>query len=253
MHIVCLVHATRYCKEQPPDSIARNKHRGASADVALFESCHQQRSVYGVHNLFCNISVGALWVPGLHLILASGGVGLPVGLALLSKYTALFVFLVTLLILLLRLWLRAEQRRRELVMLAVFVATVLATCGWFYYRNTVMFHKPFVANWDEKSGFHFDQPQGYRTLGFYLKFGSVFANAPERSRWSSFWDGYYGSMWTDPHLVMVDYRDKAADTQGSIILCLALLPSVAMVLGFLTSMKRVLLHRLFEPDLHWWP
>jgi len=174
--------------------------------------------------------------------------GLPVGLALLSKYTALFVFLVTLLILLLRLWLRAEQRRRELVMLAVFVATVLATCGWFYYRNTVMFHKPFVANWDEKSGFHFDQPQGYRTLGFYLKFGSVFANAPERSRWSSFWDGYYGSMWTDPHLVMVDYRDKAADTQGSIILCLALLPSVAMVLGFLTSMKRVLLHRLFEPD-----
>jgi 4-amino-4-deoxy-L-arabinose transferase-like glycosyltransferase len=174
--------------------------------------------------------------------------GAVVGLALLSKYTALLVFLVAVAILLVRPWIRAEQRRRELAILVVFIATVLATCGWFYYRNAVMFHKPFVANWDEESGFHFEQPPGYRTLGFYLRFGSIFAHAPERSRWSSFWDGYYGSMWMDPHFNMIDYRDDTANSLGSIVLCLALLPSVAMAVGFVNSLKRILLNRLFEPD-----
>jgi hypothetical protein len=121
-------------------------------------------------------------------------------------------------------------------------------CSWFYARNAVLFHNPFVANWDDVSGFHVEQPQGYRTPGFYLKFGSVFTHAPERSRWYSFWDGYYGSMWMDPHLNMIDCRDGHTSSYGTIIFGLALLPSAAILVGWIRLLRDICASRLFKPD-----
>jgi hypothetical protein len=175
--------------------------------------------------------------------------GVVFGLAMLSKYTAFMFFLVATGILLLRIWIRAGHRRREAAILLIFTTVVFAVCGWFYIRNTLLFHNPFVGNWDEQSGYHVEQAPGYRTLGFYSKFGSVLTHAPERSRWSSFWDAYYGSMWMDTHFSMIDYRDIKASSYGSVILGLALLPSAAMLLGWFRSLKRILACRIFQPEL----
>lgn len=172
--------------------------------------------------------------------------GVVVGLALLSKYTALLIFLVAIGVLLIRLKKGLMPRRREIAILVVFVVAVIACCGWFYVRNIVLFQNPFIGNWDVESGFYYEQPPGYRTLGFYTRFGSVFTHAPERSRWSSFWDAYYGSMWMDSHFNMLDHRDESASSHGSVILCLALLPSVALLAGLGICLKRLMTGRMFE-------
>jgi hypothetical protein len=174
--------------------------------------------------------------------------GIVFGLALLSKYTAFLLFLVAVAILLVRIWIRAGQRRREMAVLLIFCSAVFAVSGWFYARNAILFKKPFVANWDRESGFNLEQPPGYRTLGFYARFGSVLTHTPERSRWLSFWDGYYGSMWMDTHFNMIDYRDQKANSYGTVLLGLALLPSAAILLGFAHSLKRVFWERRFEAD-----
>jgi 4-amino-4-deoxy-L-arabinose transferase-like glycosyltransferase len=175
--------------------------------------------------------------------------GLMFGLAMLSKYTAFLFFLIAVGIFLLRLWIRPDRLKREMAILLIFVTVACSVCGWFYVRNIILFHNPFVTNGDEQSGFHFEQPQGYRTLGFYFRFGAALTRAPERSRWFSFWDGYYGSMWMDTHFNMINYRDHKASSYGTIILCLALLPSAAICLGWIASLRRIFVHRLFEPHL----
>ena len=163
--------------------------------------------------------------------------GVVVGLALLSKYTALFIFLTAVTVLIIRVLISSSTRRREVAILAVFLTVVFTLSGWLYIRNLVKFHDPFIGNWDEKSGYHYEQHHGYRTLGFYLKFGSVFLHAPERSRWASFWDGKYGSMWMDTHGSFLRLSDEQTDLRGSIIIYLALLPSVGILLGFYQSLK----------------
>jgi len=163
--------------------------------------------------------------------------GVVVGLALLSKYTALFIFLTAVTVLTIRVLMNSSTRRREVAILAVFLTIVFTLSGWLYIRNLVKFHDPFIGNWDEKSGYHYEQHHGYRTLGFYLKFGSVFLHAPERSRWASFWDGKYGSMWMDTHGSFLRLSDEQTNLRGSIIIYLALLPSVGILLGFYQSLK----------------
>jgi len=175
--------------------------------------------------------------------------GLAVGLAMLSKYTATFVFLAAVVTLIIRIISNPSTRRREVVVLAAFLIAVFAISGWLYIRNLAEFHDPFIGNWDKKSGYHYEQHHGYRTLGFYLKFGSVFLHTPERSRWASFWDGKYGSMWMDSHGSFLRHNNEKANLYGSIIIYLALLPSVAIVLGFYQSLKSAFGSARSRPDL----
>jgi len=132
-----------------------------------------------------------------------------------------------------------STRRREIATLVTFLIVVSVLSGWLYVRNFARFHDPFIGNWDKESGYHYEQHHGYRTLGFYLKFGSVFFHAPERSRWASFWDGKYGSMWMDTHGSFLQLNDQA-NLYGNIIICLALLPSVAILLGLYQSFRSAL-------------
>ena len=166
--------------------------------------------------------------------------GIAVGLALLSKYTAAFVFLTAAMVLTIRVLVNPSNRKREAMALAIFLIVVFALSGWLYIRNLVKFHDPFIGNWDEVSGYHYEQHHGYRTLGFYMKFGSVFFHKPERSRWASFWDGKYGSTWMDTHGSFLNLGDEQTNLYGSIIIYLALLPSVSILLGFCQSLRSVL-------------
>jgi len=175
--------------------------------------------------------------------------GISVGLALLSKYTAFFVFLTATTVLTIRVLVNSSRRRCEVKMLAVFLAVVFALSGWLYIRNLVKFHDPFIGNWDKKSGYHYEQHHGYRTTGFYLKFGSVFLHRPERSRWASFWDGKYGSMWMDTHGSFLNLGDEKTNLHGSIIIYLALLPSVAILLGFYQSLRSIFKSAKSNPNL----
>jgi len=172
----------------------------------------------------------------IHQVIILGTV---VGLALLSKYTASFIFLTTAIVLSIRILVNLSTRRREVTILVIFLTIVFAISGWLYIRNLIIFHDPFIGNWDKASGYHYEQHHGYRMLGFYLKFGSVFLHTPERSIWASFWDGKYGSMWMDTHGSFLNLGDEKTNLYGSIIIYFALLPSIAILLGFYQSLKSI--------------
>jgi 4-amino-4-deoxy-L-arabinose transferase-like glycosyltransferase len=154
-------------------------------------------------------------------------IGAACGLALLSKYTGLFIFASILFLLVLRHVKRQGNWKRSLVLAAV----VLALCGWFYGRNIVIFKDPFVGNWDKASGSYYEQAPGYRNLSFYTRLGSWLTQLPERTKWLSFWDGDYASMWTDPEGTFLSPDERMTNILASLCLWLAVLPSVAILLG----------------------
>ena len=189
------------------------------------------------------LSTYLLFKKGLTSHKASILIGLASGLGLLSKYTALFVLLSLLLLLGLRFITRQITWKR----IVTVICTVSLTCGWLYGRNIVRFGDPFIGNWDEASGFHYEQSPGYRNVQFYTQFGSVFYHLPVRSRWVSFWDGKYGSMWTDTHGTFLNLSNPTTQLLGSLSLWLALLPTLAIVFGFGYAIKFLILHEWNHP------
>lgn len=175
--------------------------------------------------------------------------GAVVGLAMLSKVSALFIFFTAAAVLAARALANPSQRKHSLRALAVFLLVVVLLSGWFYFRNYKEFDDPFVGNWDKTSGFNFEQAPGYRTLGFYTRFGSVMIDGPERSLNSSFWDGNYASMWMDPFENFIKLSSERVKLQGRLILYLAFLPSLAILVGFFLSIKSAILNPRDNPDL----
>lgn len=171
-------------------------------------------------------------------------IGSGCGLGLLSKYTGLFVFLSVVFLLFLRQVSHQEteykdDRMSPTALLLSFrlppvllIAVTLTISGWLYARNLIHFGDPFIGNWDRASGFSYKQLPGYRTLNFYTRFGSVFFHIPEHSKWGSFWDGKYASMWADSHNAFLKHRGRLYRDLESMILWLAFLPSVAILFGF---------------------
>jgi len=125
--------------------------------------------------------------------------------------------------------------------------TTLAISGWLYARNVERFGTPFIGAWDRRSGFTIVQPPGYRAPAFYGHFGAVFWQQIGQSRYTSFWDGMYGSLWADSHGTFLKWGDERALTLSSVCLWLALLPSVAMLLGFGQALTHVMTREWDHP------
>jgi tetratricopeptide (TPR) repeat protein len=80
--------------------------------------------------------------------------------------------------------------------LAAIVLPMLAICYWHYARVWQHFGKPFVGNWDPMLPFHWWQDPGYRTASWYGRMGESFVR-PVFSGMFSFVDGIYSSLWGD--------------------------------------------------------
>src|ERR1051326_489062 len=170
-------------------------------------------------------------------MLASAAAGLLTGLALLSKYTAFFVFLAGVLFLFLRALDRTDWR--NWVNLGAYIGMVLVMSGWFYARNIREYGEPFVGNWDQVTGFQYHQNPGYRSAGFYFTFGKVFFHHPERAPWISWADGNYASMWADVYRAFLNVSNPNVYVWEVIQLLFALLPSFAILFGFFATVQSV--------------
>lgn len=182
--------------------------------------------------------------------------GLASGLGLLSKYTGTFAFLAGGLLSGLRVVSGTARRQtsisrwprlRELLWTVLFCATTVAVCGWLYARNVRTFGTPFIGAWDRRSGFNIVQPPGYHTPVFYSRFGAALLEEPPQSRLTSFWDGMYGSMWGDSHNMFLSPNNRDVQTIAAVCLWLALLPSVAILLGFLQAARHVVTREWDHP------
>ena len=163
-------------------------------------------------------------------------IGLYCGLAILTKYTGIFILIsvVTL------LTLRALKRRFAWRWVLLLLATTLIIGGWHYFRNAIVFGDPFIGNWDQESNYRYEQLPGYRTSSFYTSFGSTFFHQPEHSRWASFWDGIYTSLWSDPFSTFLNYEDPMTLPLVSTILVLAILPTIAILIGFGNAFQQII-------------
>ena len=157
------------------------------------------------------------------------------GLAALAKYTGLLVFASVLVLLGLRSATETGFWRRA----GLTAAVALAICSWLYWRNAVEFGNPCIGNWDTACGYHYEQIPGYRTLGFYTRFGSVFFRRVQQSVNSSFWDGMYGSLWADSHGTFLRLGDPHTQALASLSLWLAFLPTVGIAVGLVLAARQV--------------
>jgi len=123
------------------------------------------------------------------------------GLALLTKFTALVVAALSLLFVGARAL--AEPARggaRRAAELAALALPMLALAGWFYARNVLHFGTPLAANWDlQGPSLAWWSPPGFHTPAYYLGFGASLAH-PWLSGFHSFWDALYSSFWGDGFL-----------------------------------------------------
>jgi hypothetical protein len=161
--------------------------------------------------------------------------GVLAGLALLSKFPAVFVLAAACLLFLQR-WLRLKDRR-TIHTLVLYVGSAALVSGWFYTRNLVDFGDPFVKAGDAASGFWYVQQPTYRTAEFYYGFGKVFFHHPERAPWISFVDGHYASFWGDLFRTFHSGDEERPFFWLSALLVLAFPPTCAMILGLLKSVK----------------
>jgi hypothetical protein len=180
----------------------------------------------------------SLWRPAL--------AGAVTGVALLSKYTALFVCATGAAALGLRAL--STKRLRAWTSLLLYLVSAFVVCGWFFARNARIFGDPFIGNWDEASGFHYEQNPSYRTWEFFVRFGSVFFHHVERARWTTFLNGNYASMWADPHNNFFTMEDTRAYFWLSVLVVVAFLPTMAIAVGFARSLVSVYRKPVGNPD-----
>lgn len=170
---------------------------------------------------------------------AGVGLGLLSGLALLSKFTGLMPLAALAVVVAVHAVERqGRDRRRVAFALALLLLMAAAVAGPYYLRNISVYGKPFVGNWDPVSGQDYVQEPGYRTVGFFSRFGEVFFHHPERARWSSFWDGLYASAWGDIHGIHLGAVNGRAVALTQWVFALALVPTVGALAGFLAAAVR---------------
>jgi len=132
------------------------------------------------------------------------------GLALLTKYTALVLGVPILVFVGVRGLVSArcegcEEGRASLGRalgrtLAPLLLPMLGIAGWFYLRNAWLFHDPLIGNWnlpgDERIWW---SPPGFHTFEYYLSFGEALVR-PYYAAFASFWDALYSTLWGDGQL-----------------------------------------------------
>ncbi|MFT7664973.1 MAG: hypothetical protein ACI87A_003207 [Planctomycetota bacterium] len=164
-------------------------------------------------------------------------IGLGLGAAMLSKYTGVLAFgaaLTTWFVMGIRAP-RAE-RLEHLKRIVVMASITIAISGWLYLRNNQLFGDFFIGNWDEASGYAYEQGPGYRDLASTFRFGPCLTEAGlSTSSYRSIPEGYYSSIWADPlGFFLGNERFPSAQTW---MLWLGLIPTALAIAGLARSWK----------------
>jgi len=179
--------------------------------------------------------------------LANGHVlllGLLLGLAALSKMTALLMAAPLGLLLLAAGLAQDAPPRRGLVRAATALGIVFGAAflvaGWYYVRNWVRLGTPFVGGWEAFRGIEWWQHPGYRTPQQFCTFGEALVH-PVCASSSSFWDGVYSTLWLDGHLSSIIVHDYIPPWNYGFMLAgawLALPLTAALVVGIAAALLR---------------
>ena len=179
-----------------------------------------------------------------------GLLGIVLGLALLSKASAVLAMPVILGVLALKLALRRERSAQAwLAALGLPLLICLALSAWHYVELWRQYGNPLTGGWDPKVVAPWWQTKGFQTPGYYFSFGDAFTR-PFFSGLRSFWDAFYTTLWGDGLLGgKIDVWGRPPwnyDLMAAGFL-LALAPTALV----LTGLARALARCLRAADLGW--
>jgi len=170
------------------------------------------------------------------------GLGVALGAAALTKYTALLVVPVLAFFVGLAAWLApGVGRLRAAGRALVPVAFVALLAGWFYARSWWLFGDPLVWNLDVPGAPTWWMQPGFHTSDYYLRFGEVLRH-PFFAGFYSFWDGVYSTFWGDglvAGMVRLETRHPVWSYHAMTIGYLWALPATGLAaMGMLTTLRR---------------
>jgi hypothetical protein len=158
------------------------------------------------------------------------------GLALLSKVTAVLLGPPLLAV----LALRSRSLRNAVSNASIVFGIAFVLAGWYYLRNLVLMGSPFRGTWNADVGHGWWQEPGFRMPSQFFRFGEALEH-PFYSAGVGFWDGLYSTLWLDGFLSGIASRELAPPWNYTPMLAgawLALLPTLALVLGAARSLAR---------------
>ena len=172
-----------------------------------------------------------------------GLLGIVIGLALLTKFTALAVLPVIFVILVFKL---AEEENSSIKHLSgyllLFLLSIAMVAGWFYLRNWLHFKDVFIANWGRLPGDYWWQDPGYHTYRYFCKFGRVF-QLPYFAGFYSLFDSIYSTFWGDGFMSGIAeyaYSPPWNYEYMSAVYLLAIPASLFIILGAVRATGRVI-------------
>jgi hypothetical protein len=120
------------------------------------------------------------------------------GLALLTKYTAIVLLVVVMVFVGGRLaWHARAAPAAALRGAGALLLPMLLVAGWYYVRNVVVYGQPVVGNWAlPEPGQIWWSPPGFHTIEYYTSFGESLSH-PFFAAFASFWDTLYSTVWGD--------------------------------------------------------
>jgi tetratricopeptide (TPR) repeat protein len=221
--------------------------------MAAFLPAHLYHSHYVTNETFLALLVSGVFYLSLRLLRSElfnpwlcAGLGVCLGAALLTKLSALIVALVVLLALGTRLFAQRAHWRTWAGTVGIAVGACLFVCGWYYWGLWTSGGPWSQSRW--AYGSHWWQEDGYRTTGYYLRFGESLLR-PLYSGFHSFWDGIYSTLWGDGlcgGATSVDFRPPWDYDLVTLGYWLALLPTLVVLIGFVLAIRNVLRRAALE-------
>ena len=186
--------------------------------------------------------------------------GLFLGLALLTKVSAVLIIVPVVLFTSWALYKNNQSRhgsRGAIKLITKRVGIMLGTAflisGWYYIRNYLELGHLFMGGWDPSRGFVWWQDPGYRTLGQFTRFGEALLH-PIYSI-SSVWNTLYSTMWLDGFLSGIDGENFILPWNYGLMFSnawLSLLPLATIILGIsiiFVKSNKVKLDKALKPVL----
>jgi len=186
-------------------------------------------------------------------------VGICLGLAMLSKFSALLAIppICAALLWKGRQGVVARNENSEVKgiglwgpglksMLLVILACVVV-CGWHYGRVWAHFGNPLIGNWDPRLPFAWWQEPGYRMSTWYYRLGQTFTS-PLFANLGSFGDGLYSTLWGDglcSGSARMSFRPQWNYDLMNIGYLLAVIPAALLLIGLGVACGRL----IRKPDL----
>jgi tetratricopeptide (TPR) repeat protein len=143
---------------------------------------------------------------------------------------------------------RIRERRSSVGRIGVVLGVCALVCGWHYARVWQQFGNPLIGNWDPRLRFAWWQDPGCHTGAWYGRFGEVLI-CPLFSSLTGFADGVYATLWGDglcSGSAMTDCRPQWNYDLMNAGYLLSILGTALLIAGAIVVLVRFLRHPTAE-------